>query len=286
MPELPEVETVVRGLAQVLPGKTITSVEVLREKSSPTDLEAIVGLEIVGVERKAKMIVVRFLESEQVMLGHLKMTGQLIWRTDEGDDQVQGGHPSVDWVSVLPSTHTRIVFGLNDGSKLYFNDQRVFGWMKVVDRLAYDELVAGIPPDVVDAEFSSEYLGEVLASSGRAVKLVILDQQKMGGLGNIYANDALYKAGIDPARPAQSLSDTEVVALHRSIRSVIERAIDLGGSSYSDFVDHRGLGGRYQDEFLVYDRDGEVCLREDCEGVIEKVKIGARGSYYCPACQK
>ena len=206
MPELPEVETVVRQLDKVLSGRVIKDIEVLREKSAMSDLGQVEGKKIKKVTRKQKMIVMEFKESDLKLLVHLKMTGQLIYDQNlhelsnkkQSDERVVGGHPSSDWVDELPSSHTRIIITFKDKSKLFFNDQRVFGWMKVVDEGGWENIVNRLPPDVVDEAFTKDYLVNVLSRSGRAVKLVILDQQKMGGMGNIYANDALWLSRINP----------------------------------------------------------------------------------------
>lgn len=321
MPELPEVETVVRQLDRVLPSRVIESVEVLREKSAQSDLGKMAGKKVARVTRKQKMIVVEFEESDLFLVIHLKMTGQLIFVSNQDDsptpgirkstvgqlifdpsdvsttpsssplrrgrgERVVGGHPSLDWVGELPSRHTRVIVHFNDGSTLFFNDQRVFGWMKIIQNSKFKIQSEQLPPDVVDPEFTADYLRQVLKKSGRAIKLVILDQAKMGGMGNIYANDALWLAGIRPAKRANTLAKKQIKALHEAMVQVIHRAIVLGGSSYSDYVDTKGMGGKYQDEFLVYDREGERCRKEGCGGVIEKLKIGGRGTYWCRGCQR
>lgn len=325
MPELPEVETVVQQLNKALKGRVVGKVEVMREKSAQSDLSELAGKRIGGVKRFAKYIVVELENNEQKtinneqktenrklvtkrnnlnLLIHLKMTGQLVWweareelKTPNSKlkikestmhldkRQVVGGHPTRDWVGELPSKHTRIVAKFVDGSTLFFNDQRVFGWWKIIGIQDLRFLIQALPPDVIDPGFTVEYLEDVLSRSRRAVKLVILDQAKMGGMGNIYASDALWMAGIDPQRPANKVKKKEVELLHNAMVEVLNKGIELGGASYSHFVDTEGLGGSYQDHFLVYDREGEKCLRKWCRGVIEKIKLGGRGTYFCPKCQ-
>jgi formamidopyrimidine-DNA glycosylase len=303
MPELPEVETITRQLNTVLPGRLVTEVEVLREKSFIGAYERMRGLVINRVWRRAKYIIAELGNNEQETISnenlslviHLKMTGQLIF--DQNDQssiindrkqtpRIVGGHPTGDWVNALPSKHTRVIIRFADGSKLYFNDQRVFGWMKTVTSDKLQETMNTLPPDVVDPEFTVEYLSGVLGRSRRAVKLVILDQQKMGGMGNIYANDALHMAGIHPVRPANTLKKREIRLLHTAMTQVLKRGIETGGASYSHYVDLEGVGGHYQEEFVVYDKEGERCPRLDCGGEIVKMKLGGRGTYFCPGCQK
>jgi formamidopyrimidine-DNA glycosylase len=200
--------------------------------------------------------------------------------------QVYGGHPTADWVRELPSKHTRIEAGFTDGSRLFFNDQRVFGWWKIVTSNQLSVISKQLPPDVVDLGFTVEYLTSVLKKSQRAVKLVLLDQSKVGGLGNIYVGDALWKAGAKPTRSAATLKRTEIQRLHRACVEVIERGIVVGGASESTYKHINGMGGKYQEEFLVYKREGKACLREGCGGVIKKITLGGRGTYFCPVCQK
>lgn len=311
MPELPEVETIVQQLQTVLPGKVIDSIEVLKNKSFDyaQDKSFLVGKKIVSVARKQKIIILD-LSSDEVVLIHLKMTGQLIYeaigfrgqgsekkekrivgghplRLRSGQavtDRIVGGHPTRDWIHELPSKHTRVIFHFSDGSILYFNDQRLFGWVRIVNRQEWVGYRDGMAPDVVDDAFTVDYLSQVLRTSGRAVKLVILDQDKIGGMGNIYANDALYLAGIHPKMPANQLKMHAVIKLHEAMKQVIEAGITAGGASYSHFVDTKGLGGHYQDQFLVYDREGQPC--RTCQTKIQKISLGGRGTYYCPQCQR
>jgi len=195
-----------------------------------------------------------------------------------------GGHPTADWVNDLPSKYTRIIIDFDNGAKLFFNDLRVFGWMKLMTDGEWEKLEKKLPPDVVDREFTMEYFRSVLAKSGRSVKLVLLDQSKFGGVGNIYANDALYKARIDPRRKANDLGEKEIRELYKAVKEVIDLGIKYGGASVDKYVDAAGVGGKYQEHFLVYQRNGEKCKRDG--EAIRKIKIGGRGTYYCPSCQK
>jgi formamidopyrimidine-DNA glycosylase len=283
VPELPEVETIARQLQNVLPRKTIKTVEVLREKSFIGSNKRIIEKAIKNVSRKAKTIIIELEKCEQVMLIHLKMTGQLIYV--DGNKRVFGGHPNDDWVKSLPSKHTRVVIKFTDESTLFFNDMRVFGWVKVVPSAEYQVQSKKLPPDVIDAEYTMEYLIKVLKSSSRAVKLILLDQAKIGGLGNIYVNDALWEAGTKPTRKGNTLNKQEIDRIHRATIEVINRGIKAGGASESTYKHINGLGGTYQNETRVYKREGKPCYRND-GGVIEKIKIGGRGTYFCPMCQK
>ncbi|MFC1654012.1 bifunctional DNA-formamidopyrimidine glycosylase/DNA-(apurinic or apyrimidinic site) lyase [Patescibacteria group bacterium] len=285
MPELPEVQTIATQLNKVLRGSVFSSVSILRDKSAQSDLSFLVGKKVGRVSRLAKQIMFEFKKEEGVLLIHLKMTGQLIYQSKKNTERVVGGHPTKDWVEKLPSSHTRIVAEFSDGSSLYFNDQRVFGWWKIVLKNELKKIIDKLPPDVVDSKFDTGYLSGVFSKSGRAIKLVILDQQKMGGMGNIYANDALWMARIDPRKPANKLKKIEISKLRKEMVKVLGEGIELGGASISDYVHVSGVGGGYQDVMRVYEKAGEVCGRSGCGGVIEKVRLGGRGTYFCPVCQ-
>lgn len=282
MPELPEVETIRRQLKEVLVGKTIAKVEVLRSKSFGGDPDSLIGWIIKDVQRKSKVLEILFRGKTEMVVVHLKMTGQLVfWGKGR---KVVGGHPTADWVNSLPSKHTRVVWTFNGGDKLFFNDMRVFGWMKLMEKDKYEKEVRKMAPDIIDDDFTLEYFAEILRKSRKPVKLVLLDQDKMGGLGNIYVNDALFLAGIRPERKSESLSKAEIKKLHEAVVKVIKLGIKYGGASSSNYVDVSGLGGSYQDHFLVYKREGQKCL--NCEEKIKKIKLGGRGTFFCPNCQK
>ena len=288
MPELPEVEIVARQLNERIKGRVIDEVEVLNNKSFQGDVRDLMGKKIVRVFRRAKMVVFEFDRWDKVLLVHLKMTGQLVWRLGSWDVKhlrrgVVGGHPTKDWVRELPNKHTRVIFNLADGSRLFFNDMRIFGWIKVLSREDWRKIKNELPPDVVDKRFVVVFLANVLSGYARWVTLVILDFKKIGGVGNIYANDALNLARVSPERRANSLDKKEIRLLHAALKKVIGRGIKHGGATYSDFRDTQGLGGQYQGHFLVYKREGEVC--PNCSGKIIKIKLGGRGTYYCSECQ-
>ncbi len=302
MPELPEVETIRRQLGGVLSGQKVVAVDVRRAKSFGGKKSQMVGKKIKGVGRKGKMVVVDL--GDPHLLIHLKMTGQLIYQEKKNTEvdephfkdhrvhmkfggRIIGGHPTASWISKLPDKHTRIVIKLSRGT-LYFNDMRVFGWIKVVDEKERDRVLEKMPPDVIDREMDGEGFYKILRVSARAVKLVVMDSTKIGGVGNIYANDGLWKARIDPGRKAKSLGRVESDRLLLALKAVVRLGIKLGGATASDqkFVQTTGLGGKYQEHFLTYEREGEKCKRRSCVGVIRKIKLGGRGTYSCPKCQK
>jgi len=287
MPELPEVETIARKLQGVLPGKVVERVTKLHQKTFQGDESLFLGQTITQVTRRAKIIQIKF-ANELSLLIHLKMTGQFIYL----DEKVRlgGGHPTADWVLDLPSKHTRVFFTFTDGSRLFFNDQRLFGWIKVVTPAEVAKIHAELAPDVIEAAVTPEYLFNKLQRRGQAVKLLIMDTTIMCGLGNIYACDALNLAKIHPERPGKSLNLAEVTTLLEAAKQVLNKGIELGGTTFDGkYVDIDGMAGSYQSVVRVYGREGKECLNFQgeihCQGEIKKSRLGGRGTYYCSVCQ-
>lgn len=275
MPELPEVETIARQLNQVLKGKTIREIEVLRKKSFKGDKKKVLVKRIKRVKRRAKMIIIELDKSKDSLVIHLKMTGQLLYEKNFQFSK-----------SNFQNKYTRVIIKLNKGA-LVFNDLRVFGWMKImksVELKAKNKRELGL--DVTDKAFTVEYLKKVLEGSRRAVKLVLLDQKKTAGIGNIYACEILFCAGVNPKLEARNLKQIQINKLYKCIKRIINKAIKYGGTTAGDdmYVNARGEAGKYQEHRLVYDRAGLACLR--CKTKIKKVKLGGRGTYFCPRCQE
>ncbi len=282
MPELPEVETIARQLDRAVSGKIVDRVEVIKSRCFLGNEKLLEGRRMERVDRHAKVVVFHFKGFKDVMMVHLKMTGQLIFRGD--GKNIAGGHPTADWVQDLPSSDTRVIIAFTDGTKMFFNDQRMFGWMKLVTEDELRDLEKKRPPDVTDGAFTVVYFKKLLGKTSRAVKLVLMDQEKMGGVGNIYANDALWLSEIDPRRKAKELGEGEMERLYWAVKKVIEEGIKYGGASADNYVQTSGMGGTYQEHFLVYNKDGQMCSRDG--GVIKKMWLGGRGTYCCAKCQK
>lgn len=299
MPELPEVETIKRQLGTALTGQKISEVEVLRFKNFEGDKDALIGMTVVGVRRFGKALVIDLAKNDdadvpngQSLVIHLKMTGQLIYEPHGvGTEQhrshrLGGGHPTGDFLGDLPSIHTRVIVKFVQGGVLFFNDQRMFGWVKqvatdVVEKMSFVSKLGPEPWMISDADWV-----EILRGTRKPVKVRIMDQDKVAGVGNIYANDALWVAKIDPRRPAKDLTSDEALCLKKAVMDVLDEGILYGGATAFDgkFVDLKGLGGKYQEHFKVYQRTGEKCLR--CDGVIVKTMLGGRGTFWCEQCQK
>lgn len=289
MPELPEVETIRRGLEARLVGRTIQKVEVRAPKVFEGDPHFVTGAVIRGIERHGKLLVF-LLEGEYVLTVHLKMTGQLIWQPqeDDGSESVMGGHPEKAYLEDLPHKHTHVMIHLDDESTLFFNDLRKFGRMSVVPAATFQDLafLQKLGPEPLEEGFTRLYLKEQLQKRPRLpIKSFLLDQENVAGLGNIYADESLFRAAILPTRLAGSLTVGEASNLFDAIQETLEEAIMYGGSSERDYVNAVGEKGTYLRIANVYHRTGLQCNR--CrEGIIERVKVGGRSTHFCSMCQR
>jgi formamidopyrimidine-DNA glycosylase len=287
MPELPEIETIKLGLRKYLIGHEIEDVHVNISKMFAGQKKDIVGAKIIGLKRIGKGLIIE-LDNDFVLIVHLKMTGQLVYSDEKTknlvlSEKIGGGE--------LPSKYTHIIFDLDRNAHLYYNDLRQFGWVKVIakdklqDVLFFKEMgpEPKVGEDLAGRELTFDYFKKVLEKGKSPIKIILMDQKKIGGIGNIYANDALFKAGIDPRRPAKKISNEEAKKLFDSIFFVIKKSLEYGGSSDENFVNALGQEGNYQKHTLVYGKEGRRC--GSCGGIIEKIKLGGRGTYFCPACQ-
>jgi formamidopyrimidine-DNA glycosylase len=287
MPELPEIETVRMQLARVAVGRRFTDVEMRGNKTVHGDITRIIGLQVRGVRRIAKVLLMD-LDDDLTVAFHFKMTGQLILEQDDDNktinDRVVGGHPTEDFVKPMPGSHTRVIFKLDKGT-LYFNDQRMFGWVKVGKReeIENDKFIKKLGPEPFD--MTEEEFKNRVGRYKKPIKIVLMEQEVLAGVGNIYANDALWEAKVNPRRPANTLTAKQYSELFKGLTRVLKEGIEYGGASYSDYVNAEGLGGKYQEHFRAYSREGEECLRND-GGVIHKFDLGGRGTYFCPKCQE
>lgn len=281
MPELPEVETIARKLQLVLPSKVITRFHSLHPKTLQGDVAPLLNQPIQAVSRRSKIIRLHF-PAEQNILIHLKMTGQLIYLDDT--IKLGGGHPTADWTSALPSGHTRLWLEFADASKLFFNDQRLFGWWKVTSDAEVAQEFATFALDANSPELDPLVFYQKIHTRGVPIKQLIMDNTIIAGVGNIYACDALNVAQISPWRPGKTLSRAELDRLLAAIQLVILQGIEMGGTTFDGkYVDIAGMAGSYQSVVRVYGREGQAC--QNCGGTIVKEKLGGRGTYYCLVCQ-
>lgn len=283
MPELPEVETIKLFLAKKIPGLKVIKVEILNPKSFLGDYKLLIGQEIKLIERRAKVLRIQFEDFE--LLIHLKMSGQLML---EGKELLGGGHPTKGMFADLPNSSTRVIFDLSDGSKLYFNDQRKFGWIRLVRYQSSgeaDNFFTKIGPEPLSENFNWQILrNRLLRRTKTSIKVAILDQEVIAGLGNIYACEACFIAGIDPRRLVGDLKSGEFKNLYEGIIKALNSGIKHGGSTRSHFTDPSGKRGVFLEYCFVYGREKEPCRK--CGKDIKKFKLAGRGTFYCDACQR
>ena len=285
MPELPEVETVRRGLEPLIVGARVTDIEMRRANLRfpfPQTLGSLNGLFVERIDRRAKYLLFG-LSDGRVMLSHLGMTGA--WRVDT----MAIAEPTRVYPAGRAGIHDHLVIGLErEGaqSQLVYNDPRRFGYISMAPGAEEAAELQGIGPEPLGNGFSPEHLLRVAAGRAAPIKSVLLDQKTVAGLGNIYVCEALWRAGIAPTRPARLLSDADIVRLVAAIRAVLTEAIAAGGSTLRDFIDASGSPGYFQHSFDVYGREGEACRRPGCAGTIARIVQSGRSSFYCPVCQR
>lgn len=289
MPELPEVETVKRGLQELLIGHVVTDVTYDWAKSfpnSPEDVQAfLIGARVVTVERRAKVLLIE-LSSKYSLVVHLKMTGQLVFRADDNTARFGAGHPNDSLIGELPDRSTRVTMTL-DGAKLFFNDQRKFGWMRLMPTAEVPNIdfMRAVGPEPLSTEFTPTMLFERLQRrKNTSIKAALLDQTVLAGIGNIYADESLWGAKIHPETKVAQLSRARITRLHAELQAVLQLAIEKGGSTDKNYVNAEGKKGSYMSFARVFRREGQPCPR--CATIITKTKVAGRGTHICPKCQR
>lgn len=275
MPELPEVETVCRGLAPVLVGQVIVKADVRRKdlrKPFPKGLKGLLeAAKVTHITRRAKYVRIH-LDNDYVLLIHLGMSGRIVF------------HPS----DYKPQTHDHFILHMQNGQQIVLNDPRRFGIVDIVRAGGLDShvLFAHLGPEPLSNGFSGPVLAAALAGRRAAIKQVIMDQRIVVGVGNIYASEALFMAGINPTRPAGSVTSVQVEALVAAIKEVLQQAINAGGTTLRDHRQADGKLGYFQQSLSVYDKEGALCPL--CTGGQSIIRIiqGRRSTFYCPSCQK
>lgn len=277
MPELPEVETIRRGLAKFIIKDKIKNTKILCEKSFQGEPQ---NAAIKNIRRFGKALIID-LDNGKSLMVHLRMTGQLIY---DGKERYAAGHPSDNFIDKLPNKQTRVILELENGI-LYFNDQRKFGFIKVLktEEVEKDPFIKKLAPEPWD--MNAEMLYERIKKHNAPIKAVILDQTIIAGLGNIYADEALFKSKIHPKTKASKLTKKEVEELLDAAKYVMEKSIESGGSTLKDYKKADGTKGDYLDKFAqVFNRAGSKCPR--CQTEIQKIRVAGRGTHICPTCQK
>ena len=281
MPELPEVETIRRGLSKFILKQKIQKINILCEKSFLG--KPIFGT-VTGLRRFGKALIIDLDNGNSLMI-HLRMTGQLIYDGKGANNRYAAGHPSENFVSTLPNKQTRVVITFNKGT-LYFNDQRKFGFIKTLKtpEVENDNFIKKLAPEPWTMDAASFY-EKLQKHKNSCIKAVILDQSIICGLGNIYADEALFASRIHPERKAGSLSKSEAKLLLESARKVMDCSIASGGSTMATYVKADGTRGDYLETFAqVFRREGQACPR--CKNPIVKIRVAGRGTHICPHCQE
>ncbi len=299
MPELPEVENLRRGLKRVIVGQKIRRVEVRKpklvfgngtlRKASETKksefIKGITGEHFLGVERRAKNLIFN-LSNGKIILVHLKMSGQFVYKPFYSSKTVSGGHPIELSEKELPNKHTHITFELNSGN-LFYNDTRMFGYLLYYKDIKSFESknhfgLLGLEP--FSCEFTPKYFRDMLKQKKGKIKAVLMNQKIVTGLGNIYADESLFEARIRPDRNASSISDLEAGKLYKAIIRIMKRAIEVGGSSIATYRLLDETRGNYAREHKVYGKEGKMCV--SCGKPLQKMMIQTRTTIFCSNCQK
>ena len=283
MPELPEVETVKAGIAPVMEGHVIARAEVnrpdLRWPFPDRMSERLTGQRVLALHRRSKYILVDF-DSAETLLIHLGMSGRMLI---SGHTVGEFHHPHP-----APAKHDHVVFHMDDGARITFNDARRFGAMDLMKTASQDDhwLIRDLGPEPLGNAFNESYLIERLKGRNTPIKSALLDQRLVSGLGNIYVSEILFRAGIHPARKAGRISAARVASLVPLIRDVLSEAIAAGGSSLRDYRQSDGELGYFQHVFQVYDREGDPCVTPRCNRTISRIVQSGRSSFFCPQCQR
>lgn len=287
MPELPEVETVRRDLKKYILGKKIVRVEVRKKKivrgvGSEEFKKYLEQKSFSKIDRRGKLLIFRFEKGpKMVLLVHLKMTGQLIYRFSKG--VVAGGH-TLKRIGKLPGKHSHIILDFEDNSKLFFNDLRQFGYWTLVDRKELGKVLNGFGVESLMRGFSKEDFRHLVWKKKKQVKAFLLDQSMIAGIGNIYADEICFGAGIHPGKKLSELNPKKIDLLYEEIKKVLKMAVKERGTTISDFVDLSGKTGGFLKFLKVYGKEGEIC--PVCKkGKIKKIRLAGRGTRFCPVCQ-
>jgi formamidopyrimidine-DNA glycosylase len=287
VPELPEVETVCRQLDPELGGRTIEALEVLDARwcrpTPPRKLEvAVGGATIVGLGRRGKYLLLG-LDGARTLVMHLRMTGNLVLVEGQSKIDPSEGRRLYEGERSVSERHLRARFQLDDGREVWFTDPRRFGEAFLIDDSGLEERFVRLGVEPLSGDFTPEALGAMAAGRTAPLKAFLLDQRHIAGVGNIYADEALFRARLHPLSPAGSMKPEHLEALRDAVVAALEAGIDGGGASIDDYRDGRGEKGTMQDEFLVHTREGQPCPA--CSGPITRIVVSGRSTYYCPSCQ-
>ncbi|OGF28652.1 DNA-formamidopyrimidine glycosylase [Candidatus Falkowbacteria bacterium RIFOXYB2_FULL_34_18] len=285
MPELPEVETIVQDLNKKIKGKRISKVNVRLKRivKSENFVKVLIGNSVKEALRRGKLIIFKLEKENNYLLVHLRMTGQVIYQ--QNNRITAGGHSdNNDNLKELPNKHSHVIIYFTDGSKLFFNDQRQFGVLKIVNakRLQEEKKKFGIEP--LSREFNTKYLENLIKNKKKNIKAFLLDQKYIAGIGNIYADETLFRAGVSPTRRVDSLTKNEIKKIAESVKIILKKAIQARGTTFNNYVDADGNQGSFVNFLKIYGRGGKECKK--CKTILKKIKVAGRGTVCCPKCQK
>lgn len=287
MPELPEVEIVKLGLNKLLPGQVIAGVDYDWPKGFPNSKKDInkflIDSKIIKVRRRAKVLMIDLSTAHSLVI-HLKMTGQLVFR---GKQNFGAGHPTDSLVGELPDKSTRVTISFKDESKLFFNDQRKFGWMRLIPTVEILNInfMKKVGPEPLEDTFTgNDFVKRLMRRKKSNIKAVLLDQTVIAGVGNIYADESLYGAKIHPSSIVSAIPKTRLKYLYKSLKEVLRLSVKNGGSTDKNYVDVAGRGGSYLNFANVFRREGDSC--RGCGGEVVKIRVAGRGTHVCTSCQK
>ncbi len=292
MPELPEVETVRRDLSEVILQVKITKVEALhlstiRPLTAKEVEQRLVGKKITAIKRIGKLLIFELAKPAVILLVHLKMTGQLIYsapiKKGETKKLIAGGHSLSEPINDLPNKHTRLIVTFASGAQLFFNDLRLFGYCKFTDQLELEKIKNKYGIEPLTANFTWPNFKKALGKRTANLKSVLLNQTIISGLGNIYVDEACWRAKVHPARRVSDLTEAELKKLFKACHEVIELGVKHRGTTFNHFVDGHGQKGGFLKFLQVYGRGGKPCER--CGTAIKKIRLAGRGTHFCPTCQ-
>jgi len=281
MPELPEVETMKLQLGKFLIDHVIKDVEIRNSKTLAGNPKDIIGGKVIGTRRFGKVSVID-LDNGYSILTHFKLTGQFIYR---GPNLKNPSPLSKKVIGGIPGPHTLVIFKVDKEGELYYNDVRRFGWIRIEKTadVEKEKFISKLGPEPLK-DLTPDLFKQILSKTKRPIKIVIMDQEKMGGVGNIYATDALWLSKINPKKPSNELTQENAKELFSAISTVLKAGLKYGGASELAFVTPDGREGEYQNHTLAYGHTGELCPR--CKkSKFEKYFLGGRGTYWCPNCQ-
>ncbi|MGI9083050.1 MAG: bifunctional DNA-formamidopyrimidine glycosylase/DNA-(apurinic or apyrimidinic site) lyase [Candidatus Fonsibacter lacus] len=286
MPELPEVEVTRRTLLKFIENKVIKNIKInnpnLRFKIPTNFKKNVIGQKIIKVLRRSKYILI-YLKNDYVMIAHLGMSGKFLIKNNYSKDFLKTSY----YFNEFSLKHNHIEFFFSNNLKVIYNDPRRFGFFLLdkVSKLDLNKFLNKLGPEPLGNELKKDYLMSKTKATQRSIKTLLMDQNFISGIGNIYANEILFSAKIKPNKISSKLTLVDIERLHSSIGKVLKRALKLGGSSIKDFKSSVGLKGRFQNEFKVYDRRDLKCLRSGCSGLIARVVSQGRASFFCNECQ-